>query len=371
MIKRLAAILLLVAAPVSATRVADISRLDAQREEKLTGIGLVLGLDGTGDGGDFAPAIRSLAQMLGHFGNTTNVLELGDADNVAIVALTVTVPSNGVRDGDALDVHVTSIGAAKSLKGGRLFISPMTGPLPGGGGIFALAEGPVILENDEIYTVGRIERGCVMERDLAKKFVREGRFSIVLDDAHASWTTASNIAKVINETGSLDGQELAVAIDPKNILVSIPEPDLARPDTFISRVLRLPVPLVADEARVRINERLGTVVITGDVEISPVVISMRGLTITTAATTPPDGVTGPGDPFGNPVGNADDAGGRVATGNFVSLATGESAVNDRSRAKLRDLVAALDRLNVPADDRISILKELHRTGKLHAKLIID
>ncbi len=364
MIRLTTLLLLAFAATASASRVADVSRLDAQRTERLTGIGLVMGLDGTGDGGDFQPAIRSLAQMLGHFGNTTDVLELSDADNVAIVALTVVVPRNGVRAGDPLDVHVTSIGSAKSLKGGRLFVTPLTGPLPGGGGVFALAEGAIVLEDDEIPTVARIERGCVMERDLPKQFVRDGRFTIVLDDGHAGWTTASHIAKVINDSESLDGRELAVAIDPKNVVVSIPQSDVARPDSFISRVQRLPVPMLADEARVRINERLGTIVLTGDVEISPVVISMHGLTITTVAQ-PSGGVTGPGDPFAN------GGTGVMTEGNFVPLAVGEGVTNERSRARLADLVAALDRLQVPAEDRISILKELHRTGKLHARLIID
>jgi flagellar P-ring protein precursor FlgI len=353
------------AAPTLATRIADISRLDAQREERLTGIGLVLGLNGTGDGGNFQPAVRSLAQMLSHFGNATAAIELSDSDNIAIVALTAVVPENGVRSGDAIDVHLTSIGSARSLAGGRLFISPMTGPLPGGGGVFALAEGPVILEDDATPTVGRVELGCVMERDLPKRFVDNGRFSLVLDDAHATWTNSSNMAKMINDSSSLDGRELAVAIDPKNVLVTIPDADRARPDSFISRVQRLPVKLVSEEARVRINERLGTIIITGDVEISPVVISMRGLTITT---TPANGVGGPGDPFAR--GNDLATGGRTDTGSFVPLAVGRN-VTDRSRARLQDLVSALDRLSVPPADRISILKELHRTGKLHAKFIIE
>ena len=371
MLKPFLAILLLAATPALGARVADISRLDAQREEKLTGVGLVLGLDGTGDGGDFAPAIRSLAQMLGHFGNATLAAELSDADNVAIVALTATVPANGVRAGDPIDVHLTSIGAAKSLKGGRLFVTPMTGPLPGGGGVFALSEGPVILEDDETPTVARVERGCVMERDLPKRFVTDGRFTIVIDDGHAGWTTASHIAKVINDSESLDGRELAVAVDPKNVVVTIPDADRARPDSFISRVQRLPVPLVADEARVRVNERLGTVVITGDVEISPVVISMHGLTITTAAPggAGAGGVQGPGDPFGAATPATVAPGAQV--GNFVPVYAGDNVTNERSRARLADLVSALDRLQVPAEDRISILKELHRTGKLHARLIVE
>jgi flagellar P-ring protein precursor FlgI len=329
-------------------------------------MGLVLGLDGTGDGGDFLPAARSLAQMLGHFGNQSSVLELRDASNVAIVALTATVPGNGARAGDVLDVHLTSVGAASSLAGGRLFVTPMTGPLPSGGGVFALAEGAVIIEDPATPTVGRVERGVVMERDLPKRFVRDnGTFGLVLADAHASWTAASLIAKVINDSEGLDGEELAVAIGPKNVIVTIPRVEQSRPDQFISRVQRLPMPVLADEARVRINERLGTIVITGDVEISPVVISMRGLTITSTA--PGDGVRGPADPFG---GEPLVGGGVTRQGDFVPLAVG-STVDPRQQAKLRDLVDALDRLKVPAADRIAILKELHRTGKLHAKLILD
>ena len=353
---------LLFAAPAAATRVADVTRLDGQREEKLTGMGLVVGLPGTGDGKRFAPAAASLAQMLGHFGNATDLAGLGTVGNVAVVMVTATVPANGARNGDALDVHLTSMGDAKSLAGGRLFVTPMTGPLPGGGGVFALAEGPVILEDETAPTTGRVERGAVLERDLPKQFVTDGTITLVLDDAHASWTFASNIAKVVNDSEGLDGEEYAVAIGPKNVVVRIPEAERARPDSFISRVQRLPVPLVADEARVRINERLGTMVITGDVEISPVVVSMNGLTISTDPGDDAPVVTGPGDPFG---------GGELRPdprGDFVPVST---EATDRQRAKLRDLVAALDALKVPADDRIAIVKELHRTGKLHAKLDIE
>ncbi len=354
-----------IARGASATDIADITRLDAQREERLTGMGLVLGLNGTGDGGKFQPAIRSLAQMLEQFGMPAGIAELSDVDNIAIVALSVTVPENGVRDGDQLDVHVLSVGAAKSLEGGRLFVTPLTGPLPRGGGIFAFAEGGLVLEDPTIPTVARIEGGCIMEADLPKRFVHNGQFTLVLNDAHASWTASSNIAKVINETEGFDNEEIAVAIDPKNVIVTIPRAEQARPDAFISRVQQLPIPLLADEARVRINERLGTIVISGDVEISPAVISMNGLTITTSAPNA-SGVTGPTpagrDPFagtGQP---------QVSTGVFVPV---DTQATQRQRAQLNDLVMALDRLNVPAQDRISILKELHRLGKLHAKLIIE
>ena len=103
----------------SATKIADITRIAGQRTNVLTGMGLVIGLRGTGDGGDFAPAINPLASMLGKFANPTTARELANVSNVAIVSITATVPQNGVRDGDRISVYVTSLGAASSLRGGR------------------------------------------------------------------------------------------------------------------------------------------------------------------------------------------------------------------------------------------------------------
>src|SRR3954468_16108183 len=119
--KRLLAILLVVVAlpsVSSAVKVADLTRISGQRTNILTGLGLVYGLKGSGDGGDFQPAIRQLASMVAKFNDASTVKELASAANVAVVSLTATVPSNGVRNGDHIDVYVTSIGGAGSLKGG-------------------------------------------------------------------------------------------------------------------------------------------------------------------------------------------------------------------------------------------------------------
>jgi flagellar P-ring protein precursor FlgI len=340
-------IVLVISASVHGARIADLTRISGQRTNVLTGLGLVYGLRGTGDGGDFLPAIRPLATMLGKFSNAATVAELGDVSNVALVSLTATVPPDGVRDGDKLDVYVTSIGAAKSLRGGRLFVTPMQGPLPGSG-IFALAQGAVVIEDPTTPTVGVIRGGCVMETDLPARYIENGRFTLVIEDAAASWTMASNIARMIND--SEDGQPWAVAVDPKNVVVTIPPSERDRPDSFISRVQRLPVPTVAAEARVTINERTGTIVITGDVEISPVIISHKSLTIQTVEPAPQPTPQ-------NPV---------VGERNFVALDP-----TNNGGARLNDLLRALDQLKVPVEDRIAILRELHRSGKLHAKLIIE
>jgi flagellar P-ring protein FlgI len=341
---------LAMAPSVSAVKIADITRLDGQRSNILTGLGLVYGLKGTGDGGDFMPAVKPLVTMLRKFNDPATVLELSKVQNVAVVSLIATVPKNGVRQGDKLDVYIMSLGDAGSLKGGRLFVTPMQGPKPDGG-LFTMSAGPITIEDPSTPTVGLIKEGCVMEVDLQQQYVENGKIKLILEDPAASWTTASLIARTINGAESENGETIAVAVDPKEVDVNIPPPERDRPDSFISRVQQLAVPMIPSEARVQINERTGTLIVTGDVEISPVVISHKGLTITTVS----------------PVPAATPANPQVRTKNAVALDTVTAGVN----GKLQDLVNALEELKVPVEDRITIVKELYKTGKLHAKLVIE
>src|SRR5258706_3744129 len=250
-------ICLLVAPSALAVKIADITRLSGQRSNVLTGLGLVYGLKGTGDGGDFMAAIRPVAGMLSKYGDPATVRELGNAQNVALVSITASLPPDGVRDGDKIDCYVTSLGAAASLKGGRLFVTPMQGPIPGSG-IFALCQGAIEFEDITTPTAGVIKGGCVMEADLLTTYIdKTGHITLILEAPAASWTTASTIAKIINDAEGAQGETLAVAIDPKNIMVTIPQIERARPDRFISRIQRLPVPILATEARVQINVKEG------------------------------------------------------------------------------------------------------------------
>src|SRR5207237_456423 len=162
---------------------------------------------------------------------------------------------NGVRDGDKLDVYITSLGAATSLKGGRLFVTPLQGPLPGSG-IFALAQGPIQLEDPSTPTVGKVIGGAVREADLPAPYIEQRRFTLIIEDPSASWSTASTIAKIINDAEG-DSGGAAVTIDPKNVLVTIPPIERDRPDSYIARVQGLPLPTIPGEARVQINEREG------------------------------------------------------------------------------------------------------------------
>jgi flagellar P-ring protein FlgI len=143
---------------------------------------------------------------------------------------------------------------------------------------------------------------------------------------------------------------LAVAVDGKNVIVNIPSNERERPNDFIARVTQLPVRMLPSEAKVQINEKTGTIIMTGDVEISPVVISHKGLTITTIA--PP-----------------------VVPTRQTPVVTERTAIGldttAQGGAKLQELVDALDAIKVTAEDRIAIVKELHKTGYLHAKLIVE
>ncbi len=131
--------------PRPARCLSSICRIKGQEENTLQGLGLVVGLNGTGDGGDFLPTIRSLATAMQLMGNPIGKggpLELKNAKNIALVMVTAKVPAAGARQGDRVDCTVSSIGAAKSLEGGQLFLTPLQGPQVDRPRVYAFAEGP-------------------------------------------------------------------------------------------------------------------------------------------------------------------------------------------------------------------------------------
>ena len=163
---------------------------------------------------------------------------------------------------------------------------------------------------------------------------------------------ANTLASLVNDLMAPDAPPIAVAIDQKNVVIQLPPAERDNPAAFISQVLEIQLDptLVRTEARVVINSRTGTIVMTENVQVSPVVISHKGLTITTI--TPPLPVSAE-----QPI---------VEQHEFVGLDPSR-----RGGARLADLLAAFNQLKVPAEDRIAILKEIHRSGKLHAQLILE
>ncbi len=350
-------------------RIGDVATLKGHGVNYLTGMGLVAGLDGTGDGDDYAMAMRPLAKALEFYANPATSLEdLQDTKNVAIVFLSATLPANGVREGSPIDVQVSPFGSCKSLAGGVLLPAPLLYPDRRVNQAFALAQGKVHLPAPELPTSGVIDDGAVVQEDVihnyivrgselpfANSWVQPGAYyvTLVIDDSHASWTLAREIAQAVDSELAIAAEvdHPALAVDPKNVLVMVPDHEVDAPADWISQILDLPLLMPAGEARVVINRTSGTVSVRGNVRLSPVIVSHRGLTITISAPLPDDAAPGAVD---------------SQVQNFVPLDPARSG-----DANFAALTEALNRLNVPIGDRISIIQQIHELGALHAKLVYE
>ncbi len=352
------AIVLGVTTSAIATRVSDVTHLKGRRQNTLTGYGLVVGLPGTGDGGKYAPAILQLQSVLEKFHIPVPYAELKNTKNVAIVNIEATLPENGVREGDRVDVRVSSSGSAKNLYGGVLIPTPLQGP--GLDEIFAFASGPIRLTDPKIKTSGIIAGGATMEADVVHNYIvcdeQTGAYEItlVLEDVHASAALAAVIAEMINETASeiCQVRKIARAADPKNVVVQIPGSEMADPFGFVARIESTELLMPQGEARIVINRKTETIIVGDGVEIGPAVIAHGGMTITTVRPSPKPTIEEP------------------AIGREHAVLINAPEQNRRG-TKLRDVVDALNKLNVPAKDIIQIIEELYRSGKVRGKLVIQ
>lgn len=329
------------------TLLKTICRVKGQEENTLQGLGIVVGLKGTGDGGSSLPMLRALAQAMQYLGNPpgkNGPVELKDTKNVALVLVTATVPAQGARQGDKIDCAVSSVGGAKSLAGGRLFTTFLVGPDPKNPRVYAIAEGPITLDSPNQTTTGRIHGGCRLEEDFLNVFVKDGKITLVLDRNHADFQVAAEIADLLNKSllGIQSQSAPAKALDPCNIEVAIPRQYQDDPVEFVSQVLALPLPDLQIGPRVVINERAGSIVISGDAQIGPVVVTHKNVVV--------------------------EAGGQAAgagAARFVPIDP------QNQSPTLKSLVEALNAVRVPTEDIIEIIKGLRRNGKLDAELILE
>jgi flagellar P-ring protein FlgI len=334
-------------------RLENICTVAGQHEQKLIGMGLIVGLKGSGDGGKFLPMINALGSALAQLNNpASGPTDLKDASNVALVLIEATVPANGIRKGQRLDCFVNSIGAAKSLRGGRLMMSPIGGQRVDDDRVMGIASGAVLIEDAAIMTSGKVPQGVIVTEDVVNTFIENNRFRLLLDTDHSSFQSASEVARVVNADISFEanGRLLARAIGPGVVEVTLPEQYAHDPMQFIAQVLDVGIDNPHTQARVVVNSKSGTVIVTGEVEISPVVISHKNLSVTVGPVeeqAPAEAVPGVG---------------------FVSLMDQQAR---QSPQRLKALVDALNQLKVPTSDVIEIIKDLHRSGKLHAVLITE
>jgi flagellar P-ring protein precursor FlgI len=324
------------------TQVGNICTVYGQKEMPIIGIGLVVGLNRTGDGSKNAPAMRALASTLRYLNNPIeSTKDLSDATNVAMVAISATIPKEGASRGQRLDCYVTSTFGAKSLKGGRLLISPVRGPNVHDTAVVGLASGPVIIEDPDVLTGGRVPGGIVLERDFRTSFVDRAhgnKVTLVVDPAHATFGVAWHIAEQINnDVYPVLHTKPATALGPDRIEVLVPELYRDDPVAFLAWLLKIDVMSPQTEARVSVNTKSKTIVIHGDVQISPVVISQKSIKVE---------VTGDSE----------------ERAPFVTINT----QGQDNPQQLEELLKGLHELKVPNEDVISIVRELYYSGNLHA-----
>lgn len=357
----------LAAAPAAAgTTVNEIARIKDRGVSGLQGMGLVIGLNGTGDSGKDTVLTRPLMELYKNIGNPlADISELKNAKSVAIVMVMCHIPEGGWRTNDQFDVTVSAMHNATSLEGGMLFMAPLRGPYndadPVTGAPWAIASGPVAIENPKQPRTGRVRAGAKMTVEMPGRTSITNTFTLVLNQPFAGYAAASEVASSI--TQNLYGKSgrnlaglppIATVIDDRTIRIDIPPAEQANTAAFIGDVLSTPVTmaLLKLPAQVIYNQASGKIVLTGDVEISPVALTAADLTITTTIPAP---VPSPENPL-------------VETKRWAAVSAG---AKESDKAKLADLLAAFNQLNIPVNEQIELLAMLEKTGKLHAKLVMD
>ena len=330
--------------------IGDFCRIKGQEENTLHGMGLVVGLKGTGDG-DSKATHRALArymELMGHRLGTdpqgqTQYAELKNVKNVALVFVTATVPPGGAQQGDNLDCTVSAI-SAKSIEGGNLMLTELYGPLPGDKTVYGLAKGPIALDDVVRPQTGKISLGCQVETKFQNEFVTDGKLTLVMNKDHASFQTTSYLENLINTQRDFmqesTDQRIAKAIDQVKIEVTIPPTYADNPALFASLLLDTRTYPPKTDTKVIINERKQAIIVGIDVEIGPVAVMHKNRLIQT------------GDqPYNE----------------FVPV----DPSAEISKPKLAALVDALNALKVPAADVIDIIKMLKHKRALYGELIIE
>jgi flagellar P-ring protein precursor FlgI len=341
-------------------RIKDLADVEGVRENMLIGYGLVVGLDGTGDRMRNTPFTReSLVSMLERMGVNIRSEEL-DTENIAAVMVTANLPPFATQ-GARIDVAVSALGDAESLRGGVLLVTPLYGA---DGEVYAVAQGSLAVSGYAargqaasltrgVPTNGRIANGAVVEREVGHAFAAQTNVRLSL--RNPDFTTATRIAAAINADV---GGDAARVIDPGVVALTRPQGFSGDMTALVARIERLSVD-ADNAARVVIDETSGVVVISDDVRVSTVAIAQGNLTISIGET-----------PFASQPAPFSRLGETV-----VLPRTSVGADSERGDLKLveegvrlRDLVDGLNALGVAPRDLIAILQAVKAAGALQADI---
>ena len=354
---------LLLPGMVFAERVKDLAGVAGVRSNQLVGYGLVVGLDGTGDQTSQAPfTVQSIINMLAKFGVTIPANVKPQLKNVAAVTVTANLPPFA-KAGQTLDVTVASIGNASSLRGGALLMSPLRGA---DGEVYAMAQGSVMVSgfgisgkdgsrvSVNVPSGGRVPNGATVEREVHSDFAASPY--VVLNLNTPDFTTASRLTASIN---TLLGAGTARALDAVSIRVAAPADEAGR-ISFVSALQELDVEPGDAPARVIINSRTGTVVISSHVRVMPAAVAHGSLSVTIKE--------------------------REDVSQPNALSKGETVISPRSDISveqpparmfvfssgvdLNEIVRAVNQVGAAPGDLVAILEALKEAGALRAELVV-
>lgn len=343
-----------------AMRIKDLADIQGVRSNQLVGYGLVVGLNGTGDQTSQTPfTTQSMRSMLERFGVRMPTDTNMQMENMAAVTVSAELPPFA-KPGQEVDVTVSSMGNAESLRGGTLLMTPLRGV---DGDVYAMAQGNMVVgglsaegEDGSSVTVnipsaGRVPGGATVEKEVPTSFGGKDRFVFNLHDP--DFTTARRMVEVINERV---GPETARAKDASAIEVQAPNDD-SRRVSFISLIENLEVTPDEEEAKVVVNSRTGTVVVGRNVRVMPAAVSHGSLTVTVDE----DFGTDQPEPFGE--------------GDTVVTPESEIDVEQEDApmfvfepgVELDSLVRAVNEVGASPSDLVAILEALKNAGALRAQ----
>ena len=350
-------------ADANAERIKDLAQVAGVRENQLVGYGLVVGLDGTGDQTSQTPfTVQSIRSMLTQMGVTVPSTVNPQLKNVAAVMVHASLPPFS-KTGSNIDVTVSSIGNAKSLRGGSLIMTPMKGA---DGNIYAMAQGNLVVggfgvESKDgssitvnVPSVGRIPNGATVEREVATPF-GEGDY-LTLNLHRQDFTTATRMAQAIDKTL---GDHSATALDATSVRILAPA-DPTQRVSFMAIVENIELNPGDAPAKVVVNSRTGTVVIGNKVTVTAAAVTHGSLTVTIRS-----------DPIVSQPGPL--SGGQTAVVDKQNI----SVEQKKNRmflfnpgVSLDDIVQAVNGVGAAPGDLVAILEALKEAGALRAELIV-
>ena len=356
------------ASVANADRIKDITSLAGIRSNQLVGYGIVVGLAGSGDG-NTGITLQSMQSLVARFGITSDI-DGFNGDNAAAVMLTAELPPFS-KPGQTIDVTVSTIGGSESLKGGTLLMSPLLGA---DGETYAIAQGNVVVgglgvegaDNSSltvnIPTVGRIPRGASVEKIVQTAFLDTD--FVILNLHQGDFSTAFNISEAINETF---GEGMATPLDKNSIRVRAPS-DPSQKVGFVSMLENLEVEKASPPAKIIINSRTGTIVISGNVKVMTAAVAHGSLSVTVKEDVNVDQADA----------LAVGAGANANAGQAVQNPDTEIEVKeDIAKAflfgqgvSLSDLVDSINAVGATSSDLVAILEALREAGALNAELIV-